>query len=169
MEEDKKKASKKKKIMTIVIVLLLLIVIAILGFIIYKLLHKEPEDRGATEGLVSIEEKAEDDASTFTTDMNMIWYFPSGERTSINAKIGNSIENTHPVFFQLYLNDEEQTLLYDSSIIPVGQRLKELKLDKALPDGRHNAVCTFHIMSNDDPNEELSRVSFNVELVFGEE
>lgn len=169
MEEAKKAGtSKKKKVMITLIVIILLVVIAVLGFIIYKLLHKEPEDRGVSEGLVTDETMEQDNGEMFTTDMNMTWYFPSGKRTSLNARVGNSKDNAHPVYFEVYLNDEEQTLLYSSPVIPVGQRLKKLKLDKALPDGEHSALCTFHLLKDDDPKEEVSRVSFQVDLIFGE-
>lgn len=169
MEEEKKTGtSKKKKIVITVMVVVLLAVIAALGFIIYKLLHKEPEDRGVSEGLVTKEEERKEGAM-FTTDMNMDWYFPSGGRTSSNADIRNSEYNDHPVFFEIYLNDEEQTLLYSSPVIPVGQRLKKLKLDKTLPDGMYTALCTYHLLKNDDLDEEVSRVSFEVTLIFGTE
>lgn len=165
-EEKETGASKKKKIVITIMVIVLLAVIAVLGFVIYKLLNKEPESRGVSEGLVTDEEAERSDGSMFTTDMNMTWYFPSGKRKSTNASIGNSQYNDHQVYFEVYLDDEEETLLYSSPIIPVGQKLKSLKLDKALPDGLHNAICTFHLLEDDDPDEEISRVSFGVDIYY---
>lgn len=168
-EQKKEKLDKRKKRIAIGLVIILLIAIAILGWIIYKLLHKEPEDRGASEGIVvANENEPEEESPTFTTDMNMTWFFPSGKRTSVNADIGNAEENEYKVYFEVYMDDEEQTLLYSSPVIPIGKRLKKLKLDKALPDGEHNAICTFHLLENDNPEEEVSRVSFEVSLIFGD-
>lgn len=170
MEEEKaeasKKKKKKKKVTMTIIVLLLLVIILILGLVIYKLLHKEPENRGTVVGLTTEEEEETD--PTFTTDMNMTWRFPSGGRKSENAVIGNSSENKYPTYFELYLDNEEQTLLYSSPIIPVGKRLGELEINETLPDGIYVGVCTFHIMSNKDQDKELSRVSFEVALTFGD-
>lgn len=165
VEEEKAEASKKKKV-TMMIVLLLLVIILILGLVIYKLLHKEPENRGTVAGFTTEEEEETD--PTFTTDMNMTWHFPSGGRKSENAVIGNSSENKYPTYFELYLDNEEQTLLYSSPLIPVGKRLGELEIDETLPDGIYVGICTFHIMSNRDRDKELSRVSFEVALKFGD-
>lgn len=160
------KKNKKKKAINAVVVILLLAVIIILGIIIYKLLHKEPEDRKASEGLVVDQTADEDYDPTFTTDMNMVWAFPSGKRTSTTAQIGNSVDNVCPVYFEVFLDDDEQTLLYSSPVLPVGKRLKKLKLDKALPDGEHSALCTFHLLKDEETEEEISKVSFKVTLVF---
>lgn len=166
METGKSKISRKKKVLMTLLVIILIAVIVILGFIIYKLLHKQPEERGTVEDLIVGEEEPED-SPQFMTDMNMVWSFPSGKRTSNDAVIGNSYMNQYDVYFEVYLDDEEQTLLYSSDIIPVGKRLgKKLKLNQVLPDGEHLAVCTFHLLDNEDNNREISRVSFNVTLIF---
>lgn len=167
METENKTDGKKKKGLVIFLIIVLVAVIAVLGVIIYKLLHKEPEpiDRG-TVGDIVTEEEDMGESPTFMTDMNMIWAFPSGERTSTDAIIGNSAQNQHDVYFEVYLDDEEQTLLYSSPILPVGKRLGKLKLDKALPDGEYPATCTFHLLDNEDQNKEVSRISFSVTLVF---
>ncbi len=165
--EEEKDVVKSKKGNNKVIVILLLIVIAVLAIIIYMLLHKkeEPENRNASEGLI-VDETVPDDDVTFTTDMNMTWTFPSGKRTSVDALIGNSDLNKHEVYFEVYLDDEEQTLLYSSPVIPIGKQLDKLKLDKVLPDGIYPALCTFHLLDKKNPDEEVGKVSFNVTLIF---
>lgn len=166
MEEKKENVNAKKKKANVILVILLLAVIAVLGIIIYMLLHKEPEDRRASEGLVVDPTAEENYDPTFTTDMNMIWSFPSGKRASTNAHIGNSVDNKYPVYFEIFLDDEEQTLLYSSPVLPAGKRLKKLKLDKALSDGEHAAICTFHILKDEKTEEEIGKVSFKVTLIF---
>lgn len=174
MEEIEKPAEKKskKKIIIIAVIVALLVVIGVLGYVIYSLLNKEEEpkpQRDISEGLVvdadDIDKKASE--ARFTTDMNMIWTFPSGSKVSNNAVIGNSSSNVYECYFEVYLNDEEQTTLYNSPVLPVGQRLEELKLDQALPDGTYDATCTYHILDDEDPDRELGTVSFAVSLVFG--
>ena len=166
MEEKKV----KKKILLIIIISILLIVIGILGVAVYMLLHKPEEPkpkRQISEGLIvdgNINEKAAN--ARFTTDMNMIWTFPSGSAVSNNAEIGNSASNEYACYFEVYLDDEEQTLLYSSPILPVGKKLDELKLNQALPNGAYDAVCTYHILDDEDPDIELGTVSFAVSLMF---
>ena len=145
----------------------MLLVIIVLGVIIYFLLNKpeEKDERDISEGLVvgEVDEKAAN--ATFTTDMNMIWNFPSGSAVSTNAQIGNSTSNLYECYFELFLDDEEQTLLYSSPVLPVGKRLDKLELNEVLPDGAHEAVCIFHILDDEDPDRELGTVSFAVSLM----
>lgn len=165
---EKKKLNKNKVV--IGLIMLLLVIIIGLGIAVYMLLHKPEEpkpDRTVSEGLVvdgDVNEKASN--ARFTTDMNMIWTFPSGSAVSNNAVIGNSESNEYECYFEVYLDDEEQTLLYSSPVLPVGKRLDELKLDQVLPDGTYDAVCTYHILDDENPDEELGTVSFAVSLMF---
>lgn len=171
-EAGKPEKQSKKKIMMAAVIVLLLIVISVLGIVIYTLLHKPEEpkpERAVSEGLVvngEIDEKASN--ARFTTDMNMIWTFPSGSAVSNNAVIGNSASNAYECYFEVYLDDEEQTLLYSSPVLPTGKRLEELKLDQVLPDGMYDAICTYHILDDEDPDRELGTVSFAVSLIFME-
>lgn len=165
-EKDEKQEKDNSKSKKIIIILLVLVIIA-LGVVIYFLLHKPEEKvkRNVSEGLAvgDIDEKASN--ATFTTDMNMVWTFPSGSAVSNNAEIGNSASNIYECYFEVYLDDEEQTLLYSSPVLPVGKRLDKLELDQALPDGSHDAICTYHILDDEDPDRELGTVSFAVSLM----
>lgn len=161
----------KKKILIIVIFVVLIGVIGALGAVIYQLTNKQnqvqSQKRAVSEGLV-VEENRDRKASEarFTTDMNMIWTFPSGSDTSNNAEIGNSASNLYECYFEVYLDNEEQTLLYSSPVLPVGSRIDKLKLNQVLPDGSYEAICTYHILDDEDPEQELGTVSFAVSLMF---
>ena len=164
----------KKKIIIIAVIVALLVVIGILGFVIYNLLHKEEKPefrRDVSEGLIVDADEKNKKASEarFTTDMNMIWTFPSGSATSNNAIIGNSASNQYECYFEVYLNDEEQTLLYSSPVLPVGKRLEKLELNQTLPDGTYDAICIYHVLDDEDPEQELGAVSFAVTLMFVKE
>ena len=98
--------------------------------------------------------------------MNMIWTFPSGSKVSNNAEIGNSASNQYECYFEVYLDNEDQTLLYSSPVLPVGKRLEKLELDQTLPDGTYDAVCTYHVLDDENPEVELGAVSFAVTLMF---
>lgn len=161
----------KTKIIIIALIVVLLAVCGAFGVVVYKMANKPAETpaapRDISEGLVTdanYNKKASE--ATFTTDMNMIWTFPSGSAVSNNAEIGNSASNLYDCYFEVYLDNEEQTLLYSSPVLPVGKRLDELKLNQVLPDGSYDALCTYHILDDEDPEVELGKVSFSVTLMF---
>lgn len=165
------KKNSKKKILIIVVAVLLLCTIVVMGVVIYRLMTKKEEpvkaERAVSSGLVVDNQVNEKIANArFTTDMNMIWTFPSGSAVSTNAIIGNSSSNQFDCYFEIYLNDEEQTLLYSSPVLPVGKRLDTLELNDTLPDGEYEATCTFHLLDDEDPDTELTTVSFGVTLMF---
>lgn len=161
----KKESNNNSKVKIVIIILLILVIIA-LGVVIYLLLHKPEQKRNASAGLIvddNIDEKAAN--ARFTTDMNMVWTFPSGSSVSNNAEIGNSASNVYECYFEVYLDDDDQTLLYTSPVLPVGKRLDKLELNQVLPDGSHDAVCTYHLLDDEDPDRELGTVSFAVSLM----
>ena len=167
---EKETKTSRKRVLIIVAVLLLLAVIGAMGAVIYTLMNKKEEpaarERAVSAGLVvdgKVDQKAAD--ARFTTDMNMVWTFPSGSAVSTNAIIGNSASNLYECYCEVYLDDEEQTLLYSSPILPVGKRLDQLELDEVLPDGTYDAVCTYHLVDDEDPEKELGTVSFGVSLM----
>ncbi len=174
MGETEKPGEKKskKKIIIIAVIVVLLAIIGTLGFVIYTLVNKQEvpkAPRDISEGLVvdgNIDQKASE--ARFTTDMNMIWTFQSGSAVSNNAIIGNSASNVYECYFEVYLDNEEKTLLYSSPVLPTGKRLDQLKLNQVLPDGSYDAICTYHILDDEDPEKELGTVSFAVSLMFVE-
>ncbi len=161
--EKEKDKSKGKKI----IIGILLVLIAAMGVVIYMLLNKPEEKvkRNTSAGIAvdNIDEKAAN--ARFTTDMNMIWTFPSGSAVSNNAQIGNSESNLYECYFEVYLDNEEQTLLYSSPVLPVGKKIDKLELNEVLEDGTYDAVCTYHILDDEDSDKELGTVSFAVSLM----
>lgn len=170
MEKESKKT--KRKIVIAAAVMLMLAVIGAMGAVIYRLANKEeaPRERAVSSGLIVDENDIDQKAANarFTTDMNMIWTFESGSRISYNAVIGNSSANLYECYFEVYLDDEDQTLLYSSPVLPVGKRLDVLRLDKGLSDGVYDAICTYHLLDDEEPERELGTVSFSVSLMFGQ-
>lgn len=163
-------AAKKSSKLIIIISIVFVLVVSAMGAVIYSLLNKDsaPAERMASEGLVvngNLNKKASE--ATFTTHMNTTWTFPKGQRVSDNAVIGNSEDNEYEIFFEVFLEDEQQTLLYSSPVLPIGKELDKLELDKALPTGEYPAMCTYHLIDDEDPTKEVSKVNFNVTLIFG--
>lgn len=95
MSEQKETRNAKTKMIIIAAIAIMLIIIGILGVVIYQLMNKPDEkqkvERQVSEGLI-VDENYDKKAAEarFTTDMNMVWTFPSGSAVSTNAQIGNS-------------------------------------------------------------------------------
>ena len=92
------------------------------------------------------------------TESEVITLVPNGEELEVADVEGDWVK--------VYLDDEEQTLLYSSPVLPTGKRLDKLKLNQVLPDGSYDAICTYHILDDEDPDIELGNVSFSVSLMF---
>ncbi len=99
----------------------------------------------------------------FMTHMNTTWNFPDGKAASSNAVMGNATGNTYPFWFTLTLADTDEAI-YQSGLLPVGQQLSEIKLDKDLDKGTYPAVVNIQMI--DENGEEMeSNMGFNITLI----
>lgn len=166
-----------------IIIALAAIIILLLIIVIILLLKKDGHDddetnvgstRQVTEStrLVLDEESAmsvldemrkEVEEGMFECNMSMTWTFANGEAESKDAYVANSANNTHPIYFDLYLNDTNE-LIYSSPVIPVGSQLTDFKLDKALPAGTYKAKCAYSLLSDEESQEVTSNVNFIITL-----
>lgn len=97
----------------------------------------------------------------FQMNMNTTWRFKKGSSTSTNAYVANAAANHYPITFEVYLNGDEK--IYSSTLMPVGTQLKGLTLNKELPVGQYNAVCTYHLW--DENKEEVGSFGVNVIII----
>lgn len=99
----------------------------------------------------------------FEVNMNTAWTFPNGEEPSTNAYVANGNANSLPITFEILLEEE---VIYSSGLIPVGNRIKEIKLDKDLDAGTYDAVCMYHLWKED--GTENSSFGVNITIVVHE-
>ena len=99
----------------------------------------------------------------FECNMNFEWTFDDGESASKNAYVLNGTNNTHPIYFDLYMQDTNE-LLYSSPVLPVGADLTNIKLDKVLPAGTYQTVCMYSLLRDEDSQEVISSAGFVVEV-----
>lgn len=97
----------------------------------------------------------------YRTKMNVEWVFDTWDSPSENAYVANSGSNTRTVYFDVILNDTQQTV-YSSPYIPVGRELTDFALDEPLAAGIYGATVVYHLV--DDDNAELTTVSVSVTL-----
>lgn len=100
------------------------------------------------------------DDGMFEVSMNTIWNFPDGESASSDAYVANASGNHYPITFDILINETET--IYSSTVIPVGNRIKEIKLDKDLGAGTYEAVCQYHLWKED--GTENSQFGVNITL-----
>lgn len=165
----KPKSNNSNKGKIVIITLVVLVIAVLIGIIIY-LLTRSPEeaaDNRATivtednvdEVIKQMEEPVED--GYYSCKMNVDWNFADSSQPSYNAYVANSDSNTRTVYFDVSL-EEDNTLVYSSPYIPVGEELKEITLTEKLSAGDYPAIVTYHLV--DDDHKELSNVSVTVTL-----
>jgi hypothetical protein len=99
----------------------------------------------------------------FETHMNTTWTFPDGQSASVDAVMGNSVNNNYPFWFELTLAGAKE-VIYTSSILPVGSQLAEIVLDTPLDKGTYPATVYIHMVDeNNEPVE--SNMGFSITLV----
>lgn len=160
-QNNEQKGGKKGGKGKIIVIVGLVAVIAVMGVIIYKLLTKDEAEalKGdpARDTLVN-EENAEEIAKemlagskppeNYEATMNSTWYFTDGSKESRNAYVENSTSNENDIYFDLEISDTGE-VIYESPVIPVGNHLDKIKLNKELAKGTYDCVLTYHMLDAD--------------------
>lgn len=178
--EAETEEKKKNRLVIIVIAIFAVVVIALLGVIIYLLNrgNNDVRDDDARRKVADsvrtvIDESSANDVmeqmreevaeGMFECQMSMTWTFADGEAESQDAYVANSINNTHPICFDVYLQGTED-LLYSSPVLLVGTDLKNFKLDEELPAGNYQAVVMYRLLTDAESQEEISNAGFVVTI-----
>jgi hypothetical protein len=103
------------------------------------------------------------DTGYYTVTMNNEWYFPTGKGVSTNAYVENSVENRNDVYFDLFLEEDEENPIYESPVIPLGASLTEIGLDTDLAQGTYPCVLVYHLI--DEGQNTLSTLRVGVTVV----
>ncbi len=99
----------------------------------------------------------------FECQMSMTWNFVDGKSESNDAYVANSTNNTHPLYFDVYIKDTDE-LLYKSPVLPVGTDLKNIKLDRELPAGKYEATVMYTLLKDEESQEEISGAGFVITI-----
>lgn len=170
----KKKTTKKAKLSLKAIIFISaasVIFIAMAATIIYLLFFKsdKQDDKAFTkeddrptvvtednvdEVVAAANEPVQD--GSYEISMNTEWTF-SGD--SSDAYVGNSVNNTRTVYFDVTLADTDE-LVYSSPYIPVGSKVSNFALDSDLDPDTYDAIVTYHLV--DDNKEEVSNLAVSV-------
>lgn len=118
------------------------------------------DDKNVNNMVEEMKRKAEE--GRYEVKMSVNWTFPDGESVSEDAYVANTDVNTHPVYFDVTL--EDGTVVYTSPLIPVGSAVDGIKLDQPLDAGTYSTVCTYHLLQSEEDTTEISTVSVVVRI-----
>lgn len=152
------------------------VIAALVGVIIYLLVTRNAEPKEKPRNVVITQENAErvlediNEAGNaaavapgyYTVTMNPTWHFKTGSEASYDAVVENVEANTNDVYFDIVLEDEEDTVLYKSPVIPRGGKLTDIALDEQLSEGTYPCVVIYHLIDEEQNSLSTLRVTLNI-------
>lgn len=172
-ETEGKQASGKKGAILIGVGIVLIIIL--LGIIVVLLLKgKNREELEETKRNVVVNQSnAEEIADEminqeyiapgyYSASMTTTWHFKTGDAVSEDAYVANVAENTNDVYFDIFLEGQEEEPIFRSSVIPRGNEIEGIKLDKALDAGTHDCVMIYHLVDEDQNTISTLRVGLTI-------
>ncbi|MCR4617784.1 MAG: hypothetical protein K5669_06325 [Lachnospiraceae bacterium] len=184
--QNEEKSKDRKKLLIIIIIVLVILLVAgaiVLAFVLGKQSSQRNTDSvgdntgGTRETVSSVRQVADEESAAsvyeqmkqeveegmFECKMSFDWSFEDGNAESKDAYVENSTNNTHPIYFDLSLQDTGE-LVYSSPVLPVGTKLTNIKLDKPLPAGTYSAVCMYSLLTDEESQEVISSAGFVVNI-----
>lgn len=99
----------------------------------------------------------------FECKMSFKWTFEDGRAKSKDAYVANSTNNTHPIYFDVYLKDTDE-LIYSSPVLSVGAELYDFALDKSLEAGEYKAKVKYTLIDNEEDQNVISSAGFMITI-----
>lgn len=177
MKEQKQKEQRKGGLVFSVTAVAVIVIALLLGFIVYLLMTsrnatQEEERRNVlitpenVESVVQeMKEKQEQETNApgyYTVTMNPSWHFASGSGPSDDAAVVNAETNTNDVYFDVVLAENEEKVIYQSPVIPIGGRLEDIALDEPLEAGSHECVVIYHLVDGEQNTLSTLRVALTI-------
>ena len=177
-DAEKNEEKKDSKLVIILSIILAIVVIALVGVIILLLSKKDAKDSiegreigGSVRTVVNQESadsvveqmRQEVEEGMFACKMSMEWTFEDGASESSDAYVANSENNTHPLFFDVYIDGIDEPV-YSSPVLPVGTEVVNIKLDKELDAGDYKATVMYTLLKDIETQEALSKAGFVIKI-----
>lgn len=172
-----KKGGSNKLVIVVgaVIIVLLLAIIAIL--LISRKPESVPESAETGKRVVLVDddniskiaEQLEADKQEYVAPgryiamMNYEWHFAKGTMESTDAYVANSNQNTHDIYFDVFLEGDEENAIYESPIIPRGREIRKILLNRELDAGTYDCILVYHLV--DEQQNTISTASFALEII----
>jgi hypothetical protein len=97
----------------------------------------------------------------YQVSMTMDWIFPDGASPSTNAFVRNRDTNTNDVYFDIMMRDTRE-VIYESPIIPLGDYINNITLDKDLDPGIYSCLLVYHLV--DDEQTTISTLNMGLTI-----
>lgn len=98
----------------------------------------------------------------FSTSMSTTWHFAAGDAVSEDAFVENRVQNTNDVYFDVFLEGDEENPILQSPVIPRGASLDRIALDTPLEAGKHDCVMVYHLIDGDQNTVSTLRIAFTI-------
>jgi len=98
----------------------------------------------------------------YTVTMEPVWHFSAGDKESDDSVVINVESNATPVYFDVFLEEDESHVLYKSPVIPLGGELRKIKLDEDLDAGNYACVAEFHLLGENQETISTVRVGLTI-------
>lgn len=174
---NKKSEKEGGKIVNIVCILIAIVAVCVVCVVLLKpdeeetpkrdvVVTADNADKVAEELYQERQEKQKQQSSdrptSYTVTMNGEWFFTDGETASRNAYVENSMMNNNDVYFDVMISDNEE-IIYESPVLPVGSHIEELTLSKDLDAGTYDCICKYYVV--DEEQNTLGTVSMAVTVI----
>ncbi len=176
---DNKKSGTTGKDSGKALLLLCIVVMAVMAVVIMVLLQRKElpgetnEQDEPKRNVVVTESNVEEAAAQlaeedfvepgyYTVNMVTEWHFSSGDAISSDARVDNLLGNTNPVYFDVFLEGQEDEPVYCSPVIPVGSFLEHIALDKPMDAGTYDCVMVYHLVDEEQNTISTLRVKFKI-------
>lgn len=169
--EQNKKGKGGNKGAVIVTVVAVVVIIALIGVIVFLLQPQEEEEKRRNvvitpENIEEILEEIENEQSMvssgyYTVTMNPTWHFQNGGEISTDAVVENVEKNTNDVYFDILMGENE-TVIYESPVIPRGSRLENISLSETFESGTYDCVVEYHLIDEEQNTLSTLRVALQI-------
>ncbi|MBR3306736.1 MAG: hypothetical protein IKI75_05725 [Lachnospiraceae bacterium] len=183
-KEEKGGKEKTSKSNIVLIVIGVIIILALIVVIILLLTRKEqvapqaerPQPtRAVVQGNILTEDNIQDMfaetepqvvVGQYEVKMAREWHFPRGAGISPDAFVENIEANSHDVYFDLFLGEDENHLIYSSPVIPRGASLDSIELSDVPEPGEYNCLMIYHLV--DEEQNPVDSLRVMVPIIVGE-
>lgn len=155
LKKEKKKVTRRNVLIVVLVIIIILLLLRSCGgktpvpdFVTMFNLQDDPVAEVGNFKVKTQEEIQEElnkvvDEGMMNISMNLKPVFKTGDSEG-NLMIMNEKINRYPQVVEIYLNDNDNTLIYRSGLIPVGSRIENAKLSVDLDAGEYDCTAYFN-------------------------
>lgn len=150
-------------------IVLIIVLLAIIAFLIFTRKQSDEPKRNVVVNQENAEEIAGEMISQeyvapgyYSASMTTTWHFETGDAISEDAFVANVEGNTNDVYFDVFLEGQEEEAIFQSPVIPRGGELEHISLDKTLDAGTYNCVLIYHLVDEEQNTVSTLRVGLTI-------